>query len=463
MTRMKKLTFLLSVVLLAGCHSFTQDSYQRPSLSLVSNEGAKNTGQSWLQRSPHWWKTFNDPLLSQAIEQVLVSNNDLAAAGIRLHQARLDAGLTRTNLTPDVSVSGNASNSKNTRKMTDSQESYSASVELSYEIDLWGKLAKSREQSEWLVRASEMDRQNTALLLIGNTAQFYWQIANLNQQIRNTQNSVLLAKRSEAAVLSRFNAGSVSQLDLLQAHQQVIDLQTSLRDQQQQRQEARNSLAILFNRSPSQRVAERTSLDLTQIIALEVDQPLEVIAHRPDIQAAEMQLRASLAGTEVAKLNFYPTISLSAALGASSDLFRDWFSNPARTLGSSVALPFVQWNTVQLTVERADLDAQQAALTFQNKVYTALSDVDKAMTQRETWQLKRQAAAESKSLNQRRLELAQSQYLSGAVPIDSWLDAQSSLLNAENTFSDSQYGYLNTTMQLWLALGGETILELPQR
>ena len=101
---MKKLTFLLSVVLLAGCHSFTQDSYQRPSLSLVSNEGAKNTGQSWLQRSPHWWKTFNDPLLSQAIEQVLVSNNDLAAAGIRLHQARLDAGLTRTNLTPDVSV-----------------------------------------------------------------------------------------------------------------------------------------------------------------------------------------------------------------------------------------------------------------------------------------------------------------------------------------------------------------------
>lgn len=457
---MKRLILPMVIcLLLCGCGSLLKSEYQRPELIIPAGWQSRNTGQTWLNNSSHWWTVFNDPQLSQTIGEMLNSNNDLAAAGIRLQQARLDSGLTDTNLTPDVTVGGSASNNKNTRKNTQSTESYDASVALSYELDLWGKLTRAREQSEWLMRASELDRQNTALTLIGTTAQFYWQIASLNQKVANSQRSLELAQETEQITRSRFNAGSVSQLDVIQAQQSVLQQRNSYRSLLEQRTEARNSLAILFNRPPTLHAPERQSLDLTQSIELAPDLPLSVIGRRPDVQSAEWQLRAALAGSEVAKLGFYPSLSLNTTLGAGSNLFREWFSNPVRTLGSSLALPFIQWNTVQLTIERANLDVQQAGVTFRSKVYSALADVEKAMAQKTTSLQQREDAQKALNLSHQRLILASSQYLSGAVSIQTWLDAQDSVLTSENQLVDIQYSYLESTMKLWLALGGESIPE----
>lgn len=457
---MKKLILPMVIcLLLSGCGSLLKSEYQRPELIIPAGWQTNNTGQTWLKNSSQWWTVFNDPQLSQAISEMLKNNNDLAAAGIHLQQVRLDRGLTDTNLTPDVTVGGSASNNKNTRRNTQSTESYDASVGLSYELDLWGKLARTREQSEWLVRASELDRQNTALTLIGTTAQFYWQIASLNQKIANTQRSIELAQETEQITHSRFNAGAVSQLDVIQAQQSVLQQRNSYRSLLEQRTEARNSLAILFNRPPGLHVPERQSLDLAQTIELRPDLPLSVIGRRPDVQSAEWQLRAALAGSDVAKLGFYPSLSLSATLGAGSNLFNEWFSNPVRTLGSSVALPFIQWNTVQLTIERSNLDVQQAGITFRSKVYSALADVEKTTAQKATSLQQRETAQATLDLSHQRLILAKSQYLSGAVSIQTWLDAQDSVLTSENQLIDIQNSYLDSSMQLWLALGGESIPE----
>ncbi|MFB0871939.1 TolC family protein, partial [Enterobacter hormaechei] len=172
----------------------------------------------------------------------------------------------------------------------------------------------------------------------------------------------------------------------------------------------------LFNRSPLDRQPERSALDTRQDVAVAQSLPVEVIARRPDVQGAEWRLRASLAGSDVARLSFYPTLSLSATLGAGSDIFQQWFSNPAGTLGSAVALPFVQWNTVQLTVAKSDIDVQEAAIDFRGTVYTALADVDNAQSQRLSYQQQRQNQLQDLQFSQQRLKLAESQYRSGAVP-----------------------------------------------
>ncbi|WP_375163291.1 efflux transporter outer membrane subunit [Serratia fonticola] len=423
-------------------------------LSVPAEWRVQDTGSGYLQHTDHWWDNFADPQLSMLIGRALTSNNDLAIAGIQLQQARLAAGLTDTNLTPDVSVTGSANNSKNLRNNTTPTESYSTTLSLSYELDLWGKLARAREQAQWQAEATEQDRQNTALTLIGNTAQYYWQIANLNQKIKQQQAGLAIGQQTLALVQSRYASGAAGQLDLLQAQQSLINRENTYRTLQQQREENRNALAILFNRSPTDRQAERSSLDINQDVPIAKLLPVEVIARRPDVKAAEGRLRAALAGSDVQRLSFYPSLSLAASLGSASSIFSQWFSDPVRTLGANAALPFVQWNTVQLTIEKSDLDVKQAAIVFRSQVYNALADVDNAMSQRLSYQQQKINQQQNLQLSQQRLVLARSQYQAGAVSFQTLLDAEDDLLTIETNLSDLQYNYLNATMKLWLALGG---------
>ena len=172
------------------------------------------------------------------------------------------------------------------------------------------------------------------------------------------------------------------------------------------------------------------------------------------LQAADGRLRAAMAGSDVAKLNFYPTLSLGATLDAGSAVFSQWFSNPSRTLSANSALPFLQWNTVQLTIDQSKLDVKLAAVDFRSKVYSALKDVDDAMTARLSYQQQKQNQWQNLQLSQRRLTLANSQYQAGAVSFQTLLDAQDALLTSETSLLELQYNYLNATMKFWLALGG---------
>ena len=327
------------------------------------------------------WR-FNDPRLSRVIEQVLESNNDLAAAAITLQQARVAAGLTRTNVTPDVRASGSISNSKTVRQGTPAQESYSGGIAIAWELDLWGKLARTREQSEWQARASEQDYHATVLSTIGTTAQLYWRIALYNQQIRNQRDGLTISEQTVQQVASWFNAGKVGQLDVLQAQQALLERKNQLRTLVQQRQNTRNALALLLNRPAEQHADESIALDVHQQVPISRTTPLRAIAQRPDIQAAESRLRAALAGYDAARLQFYPALSLDASLNAGSQVFSQWFRDPILTTGAALALPFIQWNTRQLTVEQADLATKLAAVAFRSTAYTALAEVDEAMENR---------------------------------------------------------------------------------
>lgn len=453
---MKKYYLLPLILLLNGCGQLTRSDYQRPLLSLPTQwqPAATPDAPSPAFATAQWWQGFNDPRLSRIINQVLESNNDLAAAAITLQQARVAAGLADTNLTPDVSLSHSASNSKSLRHGQPAQESYSSGLSLSYELDLWGKLARTREQSAWQAIASEQDYEATVLSTIGTTAQLYWRIALYNQQIGNQKAGLAISQQTVEQVASWFNAGKVGQLDLLQAQQTLLSRQNQLRALEQQREDARNALALLLNRPAEQHTDEATTLDSRQQVPIAQRVPLQVIARRPDIQAAESRLRAALAGYDASRLDFYPALSLDASLSAGSQAFRQWFSDPIRTVGSSLTLPFIQWNTTRLTIQQANLQVKQAAVSFRSTAYTALSEVDNAMEQRMSADEQRERLHQSLALSQRRLALTQSRYQAGAVDFQTLLDAQDDLLTLENSLAQTQYDYLYATLQLWLAQGG---------
>lgn len=446
---MKRLLLLPVLLLLAGCSSLTRSDYQRPLLSLPTRwQPATDTV------SEYGWQRFGDPRLSRVIEQVLESNNDLAAAAITVQQARVAAGLTDTNMAPDVAVSGSASNSKNVRRGTSSQESYSSGITIAWELDLWGKLARTREQSEWEAVASEQDYHATVLTTMGTTAQLYWRIALYNQQIRNQRDGLAISQQTVQQVQSWFNAGKIGQLDVLQSQQSLLERENQWRTLVQQRQNTRNALALLLNRPAEQHADESPALDANQQVPIAQKTPLRVIAQRPDIQAAESRLRAALAGYDASRLQFYPALSLDASLNAGSQIFSQWFSDPIRSIGGALTLPFIQWNTQQLTVKQADLAVKQAAITFRSTAYAALAEVDEAMGNRLSADEQRARLHQSLVLSQRRLTLTESRYRAGAVDFQTLLNAQDDLLTLENSLAQTQYDYLYATLQLWLAQGG---------
>lgn len=446
---MKRFLLLPVLLLLAGCSALTRSDYQRPLLSLPTQwQPATDTV------SEYGWQRFGDPRLARVIEQVLESNNDLAAAAITVQQARVAAGLTDTNMTPDVAVSGSASNSKNVRRGTSSQESYSSGITIAWELDLWGKLARTREQSEWEAVASEQDYHATVLTTMGTTAQLYWRIALYNQQIRNQRDGLAISQQTVQQVQSWFNAGKVGQLDVLQSQQALLERENQWRTLVQQRQNTRNALALLLNRPAEQHADEAPALDVNQQVPIAQKTPLRVIAQRPDIQAAESRLRAALAGYDASRLQFYPALSLDASLNAGSQIFSQWFSDPIRSIGGALTLPFIQWNTQQLTVKQADLAVKQAAITFRSTAYAALAEVDEAMENRLSADEQRARLHQSLALSQRRLTLTESRYRAGAVDFQTLLDAQDDLLTLENALAQTQYDYLYATLQLWLAQGG---------
>lgn len=452
---MRPPVLLALMALLTGCGNLTRSDYQRPLLSVPENwQRAEKAGTAPSQgKDGRWWERFGDPRLSRVIGQVLESNNDLAAAALTLKQARIAAGLTRTNISPDATLNGSGTHSKplNSRG---SQESYSASLSLSYELDLWGKLARVREQSEWEAMASEQDYRATILSTIGTTAQLYWNIALLNQQMAYQTVSLDIARQTLAQIASWQRAGKVGLLDVLQARQTLISRQNELLVLQQQRALARNALALLLNRPPAGHSDEASGLDVRQRVAIDAVTPLATLAGRPDLQAAESRLRAALAGSDAARLSFYPTLSLQGTLSAGSQIFHQWFNDPLRIVGGSVGAPFIQWNTLQLTVEQASVKVRQEAVNFRRTAYTALSEVDNAMEKRLNADEQRARLLQSLQLGQQRLTLTESRYRAGAVDYQTLLNAQDALLDVQNRLAQNQYDYLYATLQLWLAQGG---------
>lgn len=188
---------------------------------------------------------------------------------------------------------------------------------------------------------------------------------------------------------------------------------------------------------------------------VEYSAPLSVISTRPDVRAIESRLRSMLANSDVARLSFYPTLSLQAALNAGSQLFSQWFSDPTRVVGSAVSLPFIQWNTVRLTIEQSDLQVQQTAIEFRNSAYNAIMEVNNAINARTMAETQKSQLFEALSLGQQRLALTTNRYQAGAVNYQTLLTAQDDLLSIENSLAQNQYDYLYATLQLWLAQGGE--------
>lgn len=403
--------------------------------------------------APDFWRAFGDPVLDRLITDVLAVNNDLAAAGIRVYRAQLQAGLADTNLTPSVTVGGNATVQRTLDTHVMGRKS-TLSAQASYELDLWGKLAAQRDAARWEYEATDADRESARLAIIGTTAQLYWTIGFLNQQIANTEGNIAYSERILALVRSRYAAGAVSGLDVAQTEGNLADQRAALTQLVQQRTENRNALAILFDRPPEQAAAEPSMLPTQALPVVPAGLPAELLGRRPDLRAAELRLRGTLANVDITRTSFYPTFTLTGQVGTTSASLERVLQNPIGSLGVGLALPFIQWNTMQLQIKVSQTQYEEAVVNFRKSLFTALSEVENALSARE--QLTREGEQRALSLvqAQRAETVLRSRYQAGAIGVQQWLEQLRLLRDAQTADARVRLNRLTNRMVLYKALGG---------
>ena len=444
--------FACAAALLAGCAGARHDPL--PAVAMPANWAAPVAADA-PAATGDWWRSFGDPQLDALIDDALRANNDLAIAAIRVYRAQLQAGLVDTNLTPNVTLGANGAVS---RTLDTHQMSRSSGVNgsLSYELDLWGRLAALRDAAHWEADATADDLEAARLSLIGTTAALYWQIGYLNRQIALGDANIAYAERTLALVRSRHTAGAVSGLDLAQAEQSLAAQPAAQTQLIQQRTENRHALAILFDRPPQQRAAEPAALPDAAPPDVAAGLPASLLGRRPDLRAAEFRLRESLAQVDATRTSFYPTFTLTGSAGTTSTSLERVLTNPVGTLGLGLALPFIQWNTMQLQIRVSKSQYEEAVVGFRQRLYTALAEVENALSARV--QLEREAEQRALSLAQaqRAERLAAARFAAGATAVQPWLDQQQVLRSAQSADELTRLNRLNNQMKLYRALGGGT-------
>ncbi|MEK6669652.1 MAG: efflux transporter outer membrane subunit [Pseudomonadota bacterium] len=453
-------------LLLGGCA--TPTAYQRTAVQ-VPERFAQSAPSAQVEAdaaarqalSP-WWLTLNDAGLTALINEALARNNNLAQAALKVRRAQLVAAQAASDQLPSVAVRGSSTASQALDGGPTTRLN-SATGTVTWEADLWGRLAALRSAADWEAQATEQDRIAAAQALVATTANLYFQVAFLNQRVEASQQSIGYARRTLQLVHAQYDSGSTSGLELSQAQQALAAQEAAHTLFLLQRVQARNALAILLDGPPgvalnvalNAALSEAQRLPEGRLPEVPAGVPSELLARRPDVRASELRLRKSLAQVDATRTSYYPTLTLTGSVGGSSTALSKVLSDPIGTLGAGLVLPFVQFRDMRRNIAISQTDYESAVIGWRQSWYSALSDVDNALASRLQYEQQGLRLQDAVAAARNTERLAEIRYRAGAVPLKTWLDAQETRRQAEINLAQSRLNRLNAMVTLYQVLGGD--------
>lgn len=459
-----KLTTLCAMLVasstLVGCAAMVKTPYHAPAVQTPSSFQYDKTqvASNYANYADRWWTLFGDTQLNQLVDQVIAKNTDLAVAGITLRQARLKAGLAADQQGPRVNSSVSTSQNIDVNSGDRSSNGLSLNAGVSYELDLFGKLARQTEAAKWEALATAQDLQATAQTLIGTTTKLYWQLAYLNESLSTAQQSLATSEKLYSLVNTQYQAGAVSGLDLTQAEQSVQSQKASLSQIQQSLVETRTALAVLLHIPVQQlNIQEPQRLPQVNLPQIQAGLPASILSRRPDLRAAELRLRETLATKDATTASYFPSISLTGSLGSSSTSLTELIKNPVLALGANLSLPFLQYNDMKKNIAISQLDYEKAIIQYRQTLYQAFADVENALSARTELNQQVQFQQRNLELAEKAERLTDVRYRNGAIALKNVLDQQQTTRTARLSLVNTKQSQYNAYVTLMQALGGSPI------
>ena len=454
-----------AAVILAGCTTLGPD-YKRPDIETPEQWPVPGATEPV---SSQWWKSYGDAVLERMVDETLIHNLDLRQAVARVAEARAQLGVSRADQYPGVSAGADASRNRASQESvlgvppgTDPTFSdYAASVNVSYEIDFWGKYRRATEAARAELLSAQHNRDVVRLTLIGDVVKGYFNLRALDAQVEVTKRTISSRLASTALQRLRFQSGVASELDLRQVEAQAAQAQALLPSLERQVAAQENALSVLIGRSPrtivEQPVERGNAIDALSVPpAIPAGLPSDLLEKRPDLRQAEQALVAANARIGQAKAAYYPSISLTGLFGGESESLGDLFKSSARVwqFSASAAQTVFDAGRTASRVEAAQAREQQALAQYQSAIQNAFRETLDALVAQRKAQETLEAEQSRVEALKIALRLAQLRYDNGVSSLLDVLDAERGLLDAELNRLEAQRAQLAATADLFKALGG---------
>jgi NodT family efflux transporter outer membrane factor (OMF) lipoprotein len=386
-----------------------------------------------------WWTMFQDPVLNDLQQRLVVGNQNLKLVIAQMGNARALLDASRGASLPTLSVGAGASrsatpSSTSATSATHPSNSVSLTATAGWELDLWGRLATATQGAQAAYQASADDLASARLSVSATLTQTYLAMRTSEVQLALLERSTQAYARSLALTQARYDAGVAARSDVLQAQIQLANAQVQQRESTVQRAQLEHAIAVLLGLAPSDlTLAPSAALPLLP----EVPQmlPSTLLERRPDIAAAQRRVAAAYAQIGVADAAFFPSIGLSATVGLRNAALANLISAPNLfwSLGASVAQTVLDGGQRTLASAQARGSADQATASYRQVVLAALQEVEDNLVL--LAQLRQEAQLQQQALQaaQRNLDITQAQYRAGTVSYLSVVTAQNAALSAEST------------------------------
>lgn len=442
--------------LLAGCA--IQEPPSLPPLPLPATwRETLPAGPDTASVQAEWWQGFASAELDRLVALALEQGPDLLISAQRIRQAEIALGITGAARMPNVGMSAGSSQSRRTPDGGDTTRSDASNlgVSVSYELDLWGRIAANVAAGEATLNASRFDHETARLSLVASVAGTYFQSLAAHERLRISGENLLLAQRILAIVESRFRQGVATRLEVSQQQTTVLSQQAALIPLSVQTRQLQSALALLLGQTPQDARFALEELASLKIPAVTPDMPPALLARRPDIAAAEAALAASDANVAAARAALLPSASLSASAGLGSAVLLD-LANPTRSVALALSLAQNLFDGGRLRLQTESARSQRAVqiINYGKTVRTALKEVDDGLGNVE--KSARQETAQQAVLDQalRSLRLAELRYREGAGDLLAVLEAQRTVFSARDQLVTLRLSRLQASVDLSKALGG---------
>lgn len=414
----------------------------------------------------NWWRLFNDRELTRLVDRALTANNDLAAAKARVDTARALVGVDQAKLFPTLDLSGSGGVSRSSGDVlrgnlppgasVDLQsQRYRSTFDLAYDPDLWGRNKRLIEASSAQAAASEALLDSQRLGVATEVARQYFLLRGLDAQ-EAVLHDTLKSRNDELDIQkSKADAGLIDGLSTSRARTEVELANNDLAVVQRQRGAAEHALAVLCGTRPADfSVGHRASDSSLPVIRPGL--PAEVLTRRPDVRAAEQNLRAANARIGVAEAAFYPNFNLMAGAGFESiDVrrFLDW-ENRVLSLGAGVAAPIIDGGANKANYQAARSRYDEALATYRQTLLVALREVEDALVDLKGLARSRSALEAALTSSRDTRQLAQERFDKGLTSYLDVVDADRTVLRTRLALSQLEAQQRITLAALAKALGG---------
>jgi NodT family efflux transporter outer membrane factor (OMF) lipoprotein len=456
--RMRRLALLLAVLAtlaLGACATSGNPPAPAPGMPGAWAESGASDAAS---PARDWWRSFGSAELSGLIDASLSASPDMAIAAEHVRQAEAQVRIAGSTLFPVLNF-GAATARHETRPQGGSwsgDNSSSAALSASYEIDLWGRNASGVRAAQSSLRATRFDQETVRLTLVAGVASAYFQVLSLRGRLVIVRENLAIAERVFKVVDSRVRNGAASALDLARQQAAVLTQRAAIPQLDLQERQTLFALAILLGRSPEGFDTAASAVTGLAVPRVAPGLPAQLLVRRPDLASAEAQLAAANANVAAARAALLPGIGLTGSAGLASDVLLNFLNGPTATLaiGASLLQPIFDGGRLRTQVNVAASRERELVENYRKAVLAALADVESALAA--GGRMAEQELLQEKVVEQARLalRLAEIRYREGADDLLTALDAQRTLFQAEDQLAQIRLSRLQGSVGLFKALGG---------